>query len=322
MAILNIYTINKVKRTLCFLILFIGMATGMLAQSEEIATLETSSGNLEGTLLIPSAGKKIVVALIIAGSGPTDRDGNNAMMKNNSLKMLAEDLTKNGLATLRYDKRGVGQSKVAGIKEADLRFENYIEDASLWIEFLSKDKRFKSIIIIGHSEGSLIGMIAAQHKKAKKFVSIAGVGQPAADILRTQLAAQSPIALAMSEPILAKLELGETVDDVPQGLYTLFRPSVQPYMISWFKYDPAAEIARLNKPMLIVQGTTDIQVSEDDAEKLAQANPRAQSKIIDGMNHIMKTSELDRQKKIQTYRDPDLPLAAGLIDAITSFINQ
>jgi pimeloyl-ACP methyl ester carboxylesterase len=294
----------------------------LYAQKEELISLETNSGKLEGTLLIPITNNKIPLALLISGSGPTDRDGNNPMMKNNSLKMLAEELAKRDIATLRYDKRGVGKSKIAGIKEVDLRFENYIDDAKSWLELIDKDNRFDKIIVIGHSEGSLIGMIAAQQKNVTKFISVAGVGQPAADILRKQLAQQPPIVLEMSEPILEKLEHEETTEDVPPGLYSLFRPSVQPYMISWFRYNPKKEIGKLKIPILIIQGTTDIQSSVSDAEQLLEGNPIAKKVIIDGMNHILKESELDRQKNIETYSNPDLPLAKGLVEIITEFIKQ
>ncbi len=290
------------------------------AQKGENIILETRTGNLEGTLLIPTKNKNIPVALIIAGSGPTDRDGNNPYMKNNSLKMLATALLENGIATLRYDKRGIGASKDAGIQESDLRFENYIDDAIQWIEFLNLENQFSEIIVIGHSEGSLIGMIASQQTKVDKFISIAGMGKPAAVLIKEQLKSQPSFVLEESLPILQKLEKGETIDLVPQMLKPLFRPSVQPYMISWFKYDPKKEIVKLHIPILIVQGTTDIQVSIEDANILLNANSKAKLEIIKGMNHILKESELDRQKNLQTYNQPDLPLKSGLIDIIISFV--
>jgi len=203
--------------------------------------LETPTGKLFGTLTIPQKDPPFPVVLIIAGSGPTDRDGNNPRMKNNALKMLATELMKNGIASLRYDKRGIGKSSSAGLKESDLRFENYIEDAIGWTNFLKQDNRFGDIIIIGHSEGSLIGMIASQQKQVKKFISIAGAGQSADKIIRTQLMSQPPIILEQASPVLDKLVKGETTENVSQMLYSLFRPSVQPYLISWFKYDPQKE---------------------------------------------------------------------------------
>lgn len=243
-----------------FISFLIGLlaAFAALAQTEEPVTLKTETGNIEGTLLLPDAKLPVPVVLIIAGSGPTDRDGNNPMMKNNSLKMLSAELAKKGIASLRYDKRGIAQSQPAGLKEADLRFENYIQDAESWIKLLKQNKNFSKVIVIGHSEGSLIGMVASQNENVAKFISIAGIGQPADMTFREQLKAQPPFVLEQSAPILDELVKGKTVENVPQMLFSLFRPSVQPYMISWFKYDPQKEIAKLKKLVLIVQGTTDI----------------------------------------------------------------
>lgn len=310
----------KLRLTSLLLIFVVG---NLFAQVEEKAiTLETETGKIEGTLLCPTTSKEVPVVLVIAGSGPTDRNGNNPMMTNNSLKMLAEGLFEKNIASVRYDKRGIGESKSAGLQESDLRFENYIEDSKEWVDLLKKDKRFSEIIILGHSEGSLIGMNASQNDQVKKFISIAGVGIPAGELLREQLKAQPPVVLNQALPIIEKLENGETEENVPQMLYSLFRPSVQPYIISWFKYDPQKEIAKLNKPILIIQGTTDIQVSVSDADKLAQANKRAKKQIIEGMNHILKESESDRKKNIQTYSMPDLPLKKELIETIIKFIEE
>jgi len=301
------------------LLLFIPLVS--FGQEEEII-LETKTGDIKGSLLIPSVLEKTAVVLIIAGSGPTDRNGNNPMMTNNSLKMLAKELQKNGIASVRYDKRGIGESKNSGLQEIDLRFEDYVQDVEGWIKLLKEDERFSNIIVLGHSEGSLIGMIASHKQEAKKFISVAGVGIPAGDILRKQLKGQPQFILDESLKIIEKLENGETVEKVSQMLYSLFRPSVQPYMISWFKYNPQIEIAKLNKPILIIQGTTDIQVSVSDADKLASANKKSQKQIIEGMNHILKEAELDRQKNIQTYSMPDLPLKKELIKFIVKFIEE
>jgi len=306
-------------KKIILLLLFIPLVS--FGQEEEI-TLETKTGDIKGSLLIPSVLEKTAVVLIIAGSGPTDRNGNNPMMTNNSLKMLAKELQKNGIASVRYDKRGIGESKNSGLQEIDLRFEDYVQDVEGWIKLLKEDERFSNIIVLGHSEGSLIGMIASHKQEAKKFISVAGVGIPAGDILRKQLKGQPQFILDESLKIIEKLENGETVEKVSQMLYSLFRPSVQPYMISWFKYNPQIEIAKLNKPILIIQGTTDIQVSVSDADKLASANKKSQKQIIEGMNHILKEAELDRQKNIQTYSMPDLPLKKELIKFIVKFIEE
>lgn len=311
------------KAKMAFITLVLPFLTfNLFAQMEELITLNTGTGDLEGTLLVPDGSEKPPVALIIAGSGPTDRNGNNAMMTNNSLKMLAAGLAENGIASLRYDKRGIGKSQSATVKESDLRFENYIDDARQWLELLKKDERFGAVIVIGHSEGSLIGMIAARQANVGKFVSLAGVGESANATIRRQLSSQPPFVMEQAGPVLEKLEQGETVAEVPQFLAALFRPSVQPYLISWFQYDPQTEIAKMDQPVLIIQGTTDIQVTVGDAESLAKANPKAEKQLIEGMNHILKEAPADPQQNVQTYNQPELPLKSGVIELIAGFINK
>ena len=285
------------------------------------ATL-VKAGALSGTLLVPDAKEPVPVVLLIAGSGPTDRDGNNPAMHNDALKMLATDFAMNGIASLRYDKRGIAESASAATKESDLRFETYIDDAVAWCNQLH-EKRFSSVVIAGHSEGSLIGMIAAKKCGAAGFISLEGAGFPAADILRTQLKTRLPEDLnAKSEAILKSLEAGKTVDDTPPQLAALYRPSVQPYLISWFRYDPAKEIAALKIPVLIIQGTTDVQVSSDDAKRLAAANPKAKLVTIEGMNHILKMVSGDLKAQIPSYGDPKLQLSEKLTPELVQFVRS
>ena len=305
---------KHVLTLLCFLFAIIFT----LAQ-EEIIVLETPTGNIEGTLLVPSKGN-IPLVLIIAGSGPTDRDGNSGSLKNNSLKMLAQGLYNNNIASFRFDKRGIAKSAKAMISEEDLRPEHYIRDVQQWYLLLKNDSRFSSVIILGHSEGSLIGMIASQDVFPEKFISLAGPGVSMQATLKRQLADQPPYILSMSLPIIEQLEKGKTVDSVPPLINILFRPSVQPYLISSFKYDPAVEISKVKCPVLIIQGTTDIQIQVEDAKKLAGSNSNSELVIIEGMNHILKEADANRFLNLRTYGDPNLELKQGLIKSITSFI--
>ena len=305
------------KKTILF-ISIVFVSTFFQAQEETIA-LQTSTGNIEGTLLLPTV-EKPTIALIIAGSGPTDRDGNSSGLKMNYLKMLAEGLYENNIASIRYDKRGIGASVMPGLKEDDLTFSHFISDAELWMDKIMDDSRFGDIVVIGHSEGSLIGMIASQNKNPNKFISIAGPGITMLATLRRQLKDQPPYILSMSEPILEKLEKGQTVDSVPPLLNNLFRESVQNYLISVSKYDPAVQISKLKCQVMIVQGTTDIQIEVLDAEKLAEANTNSKLLIIEGMNHILKEAPENRLLNIQTYGNPDLKIKEGLVDSISKYI--
>ena len=304
------------------------LASTVLAQQPALPVSDAAPADnaLHSSLLLPKEMSKAVpVVLLLSGSGPTDRNGNSPMLpgKNNSLQMLAEGLAENGIASLRYDKRGVGESAKAMVSEADLRFETYVDDAVAWCEQLRKDRRFSAVIIAGHSEGSLIGMLAAKRCNAAGFISIAGAGRAAADILRTQLAGKLPPELAtQSDAILKNLEAGKTTDDPPAALAALYRSSVQPYLISWFRYDPAKSIAALTVPVLIVQGTTDLQVSVDDAKRLAAANPKAKLLLIEGMNHVLKEVPPDREKQMASYSDPKLLLAPDFLAGVVEFVRK
>ena len=295
-----------------------GSIPGDTTFTETEVTLQTGSGVIYGTLTIPEKPRRMPVALIIAGSGPTDRDGNNPVMRNNSLKLLAAELAKKGIASLRYDKRGIAASKAALTGEKDLRFDDYVSDAGEWIQLLKKDKRLSEVIVIGHSEGSLIGMLAGT--SADKFISIAGFGQSADLILKEQLGSQPKMVQDLSFPIIDSLKNGKTVDSVPPILKSLFRPSVQPYMISWFRYDPRIEIRKLSVPVLIIQGTNDIQVGVENARQLSDANREAELLLIDNMNHIFRITDGDRMANIATYSNIELPVSRELAEAVTGFI--
>lgn len=290
---------------------------------EDSAALVTPTGRIEGTLELPAHSLPVPVVLIIAGSGPTDRDGNSPALpgKNNSLKMLAAGLAEHGIASLRYDKRGIAASRAAMTKEADIRFDHFVSDAEGWVKQLRADPRFSTITVLGHSEGSLIGMIAAREAQADGYVSLAGTGRNAKDIIAAQLAAQLPPAVVeQSKQIMNKVELGESVDSIPPFLAALFRPSVQPYLRSWFKYTPTVEIVKLTIPSLIAQGTTDIQVSEEDAKLLSAALPSAKVLIVEGMNHVLKNAPAGRAEQMPTYSDPTLPVVRKLIDETVEFV--
>lgn len=311
------------KKLIISLLVFITTIAIPYAQSIiDTVQLHVENGFIEGTLIVADQAESTPIVLIIAGSGPTDRNGNNPVMVNNSLKMLAEGLAENGISSLRYDKRGIGNSKVEGLNELDLRFEDYIGDVAGWIEMLDADVRFSEVIVAGHSEGALIGMIATQGSKAKKFISMAGGGSSAPEILREQFKAQPEAFQKQANPILDSLEQGMLVKEVPFYMASLFRPSVQPYLISWFKYDPCKEVVKLNVPVLILQGTTDIQVAVSEAEKLHQAYKRSELHMIEGMNHILKNAEIERSKNIATYTNPDLPINEDFLQQIINFIKS
>ena len=302
------------------------LATASLHAGEEDITLNTPTGDIHGKLMLPDGGTPCPVVLIIAGSGPTNMDGNSigSGMTNNSLLYLARELAANGIASVRYDKRGIGKSTAAGSKEQDLRFHHYIDDAAAWADRLGNDARFDKVVIAGHSEGSLIGMVAATRSKAvKAYISIAGCGSPAYEILEKQLQSQPLQIQQESAAICKELREGRTVEQVPFYLASLYRQSVQPYLISWFAYNPAVEIAKLNIPVLILQGDKDIQVGTEEAEKLHTAQPGSSLHIIKNMNHVLKHCDtMQQMAQLATYRDADLPIKPELASTMAEFIKK
>ncbi len=284
---------------------------------EQNVSIPVDGGAIKGSLMLPNnVTAQTPVALIIAGSGATDRNGNGAMIHTNAYKMLAEALAESGIASLRYDKRLVGESKDFDKDESKLRFENYVSDAEYAIAFLKKNKGYTKVFIIGHSEGSLIGILAAQKEKINAFVSLCGGGENIANTLKRQMPGVQAAA------IIDELKNGQLTNDVPQELAATFRASVQPYLVSWMKYDPAVEIKKLNVPVMIIGGTTDIQVPVADAEMLKRAVPKAELLIVNGMNHVLKDAPEDKTANIVTYNQPDLPLNKELVAGITRFLAQ
>ena len=296
---------------------------GARAAASDIS-LTTATGTIFGTLTLPAASGAVPVVLIVAGSGPTDRDGNNPILpgKNDAYKLLADALAARGIAAVRYDKRAIAASAPAAPAggESGLRFGNYVDDAAAWAALLHADRRFSRVVIAGHSEGSLVGMLAAQHAPAAAYVSLEGAGSPAPVILRAQLEPKLPPALyAQADAIIASLQQGKTVDVASTSpLAGLFHNSVQPYLISWFKYDPAVEIGKLSVQATIVQGTADVQVSLADAQALQKGDPRAKLVVVQGMNHVLKHApDTSSQAAILAgYENPNLPVAPEVVDAV------
>ena len=284
---------------------------------EELVSLKGEALSLYGSLLLPNANATSTLAIIIAGSGPTDRNGNNMYMVNDHLKKLAQAIAKEGIATFRYDKRSIGESKSDKINETNLRFTDYVEDAKAWIAFFRKDKRFTKIVIIGHSEGSTIGALAST--AADAYVSIAGPGRKADEVLKEQLKAY-PNIYGSAEKIMDSLNQDYDVKQVPGALMSVFRPSVQSYIKSWFKISPIAAVQALSIPILILQGSSDLQVGVKDAELLASANKNARLTMIPKMNHIFVEINGDEQANKDSYTNASLPISSSLSTAIVQFI--
>jgi len=291
---------------------------------KEISITSAGGSKLFGTLLSKNIDQKLVI--IIAGSGPTDRNGNNPMGdKADSYEMLAHALGSQNIASFRFDKRGVGESIPDDFNESKMVFDDYINDAGKIFDYLHDTLGFKDIYFAGHSEGSLIGIMASQKKKVKGFVSIAGAGRPIDEVLEEQVKSR-PIPDSLKTKITLifnELKKGKEVNNFPASLNSIFRKSIQPYMISWLKYSPAQEIKKLNCPVLILQGTCDKQIKIADAENLHNANKKSTLDIIPLMTHTLKNTDAGcKDENNKTYMDPSLPTNKKLVEDIVSFIKK
>lgn len=311
----------RLKLLLSFLTLSLLLSLPAAA-AERAVSLEVAGGTLYGTELTPDGvAGKVPVVLLHAGSGPTDRDGNVRGLPgpNDALRQLAEGLARQGIASVRYDKRLIGASTAPDWKEESLSFDDYINDVLAWSKRLRGDQRFSRLVLAGHSEGALIVTAACNPSGADACASMAGIGRNFADVLNAQLKPRLPAALqAHSERILGLLRQGQTVTDVPPELIVLYRPAIQPYLISVIKHDPAAIMAGIKVPVLIVQGTADIQVGVQDAQALAAAAPGARLLLVEGMNHVLKLVGSDAALQQKSYTSPDLPVAQQLVDAVAA----
>ena len=308
------------------LLLVSSLSHAQLIQKDSMdCSISIQDGTLSGTLFTPRGISKPPVVLIIAGSGPTDRNGNSTMIKgkNNSLLQLADSLANYGIASLRYDKKGVGKSQIRGLKEESMRFDDGANDALACINWL-REKGFKKIYIAGHSEGSLVGLVAAQQTKLKGFISLAGAGRPIDQVLREQfMAGGGPDSIKLlANRYLDTLLAGQRIAKPNPLLFSIFRPSVQPYMISWLRYDPGKLLQTLRCPVLLAQGNKDIQVQVADALLLQKAKPSARLAVLENMNHIFKiVTSNNPADNIKTYSDPALPIASSLVQEIIKFIH-
>lgn len=315
--------------TLCLFILLgthLVKAQTVTNPNDREYSLQTPQGIIKGMMMTPGIGEGYPVVLLIAGSGPTDMNGNSMQLgiQPNTLKLIAEGLAQKGIATVRFDKRGIASSAAAAKDEFSLRFDDYVNDVRLWIDKLAGDRRFKGVYVLGHSEGALIGMVACRsNTKVKGFISVAGSGKSMDKLIESQLSALPQELKDRVVAINDSLRNGKLYPQVPLGLQALFRTSVQPYLISCYKYNPIDIIGTLEMPVMIVQGKTDIQVPWADAELLKQAAPKAGLFLIADMNHVLKDcSVMEQQAQLATYSDPSLPLNSELLLLLEKFVKN
>lgn len=301
-------------------IFFLISVYGLAQEDKFISTEVNLDPYVKGTLITPNSSGASPLVIMLQGSGPTDRHGNQSFMKNDALKKLAFALVEKGISTYRYDKR-IMQMQRLGIKEQDIRFDDFITDAISVLEHFGEDKRFNKLIVLGHSQGSLVGMVAAKNR-ADAFISVAGVAQPIDSILIQQIVNQMPGLKGNAQQAFSELRESGSTGSYNPVLESIFRPSVQPFILSWMKYEPKEEISQLEIPVLLVNGSKDLQVEEAEAEALRIANPNAELVILEDMNHVLRKIEGDDLENSKSYNETGRPLHPELVDVLVKFVRE
>jgi len=309
-------------RIIQLLLILLLLASTQASAAERLGR-DVMTAGLAGSFVRPDGKDPAKAVLMIAGSGPTDRNGNSRLgVDANYLEMLARHLSGASIASLRYDKRGVGGSKALVTSEAALRFFDFVGDAETWRNWLHGQPDIACVFVLGHSEGGLIATLVAEKSEPAGLVLVMSPGRTFGSVLHTQLNSvpmEKPLRTeALS--VLKTLEGGQQVSKVNQKLDNIFRPSVQPYLLSILNINPAQELAKLTAPALLISGGQDLQVNAVDFAALKKARPDAQAIRISTMNHVMKDVTGDRKANLTSYRNPDLPLSSELSTAVTNFI--
>ncbi len=319
---LTLHTLKQhpTMRPFIVIVTFLVSTYGVCQENSYTAEEISVSKFIDGTLLKPSEDQKSILAIIIAGSGPTDRDGNQNFLKNDALKKLAESLSNMGIATFRYDKRIVKQIR-KGKVDPNIMFDDFVNDAEDVISYFKANDSFKKIYVIGHSQGSLVGMLAAK-KQADGFISIAGAGQNIGDVIVEQVATMDPKLGKEAQGVVDRLKKGERTTDYPQALASVFNIDIQAFMMNWMQYDPAEVLKDLNMPILIVNGTKDLQVTEQEAQLLKASNDNAELMIIENMNHVLFEIKGDDLENSKSYNEAFRPIATELTESIIGFIDS
>ncbi len=288
----------------------------VLPTSEQI-----SNNKIVGTLLSTSTADQLVI--IVAGSGPTDRNGNNTSGLNTDMyKQLADSLIASNIATFRYDKRGISASAAAVTNPSLVTIDDFAADVTNWVNLFQKNTKWKSIYIIGHSEGSLLGILAAQKTKITGFVSLAGAGQNISQIIlkQNEVAGASKAQLEEIKSKFDSLQKGFTLKYVPDYLNSLFHPDIQLLIKSWDAYHPSTELKKITCKVAIFQGTNDAQIAVSEAQLLRNAQPNANFALLKDMTHTLKIG--DNTYNNTTYTDSKIPLSKELVREIRNFLGQ
>ncbi|MGO8913704.1 MAG: alpha/beta hydrolase family protein [Bradyrhizobium sp.] len=294
-----------------------GCCAAMANASGEEAKIRV--GNIDAVLTTPPDVEHPPVALLIAGSGTTDHDGNGPQVKPATLKKLSEQLAARKIATLRYDKRGAGGWRPEFGRPEDFRFKDFVDDAAALVNYLRSSGRFSRLVVAGHGEGGLVAILTARRVPVDRLVLLVTAARRQGDLLKAQLE-RKQIPPDVLQPIVKAIDsimAGQIVDPPPPGLP--IAPSMQPGIASAFAEDPIDPLKLIERPTLIVGGGRDRQVARLDFLALAAAAPLAKTLWLPEMNHVL-VDVGDDDDDLAAYNQPERALDTALIDSVAAFI--
>jgi uncharacterized protein len=303
---------SKIVAALAMLCLAV-MTVSVSAEESKIRV-----GAIDAVLTVPSEVERPPVALLIAGSGSTDHDGNGPQIKPATLKKLAEQLAARKIATLRYDKRGAGGWKPEFGRPEDFRFKDYVDDAAALVNYLRSSGKFSKVILVGHSEGGLVAILTARRVPVDRLVLLATAARRQGDLLKAQL--EKKLAPDVYKPMADAIDAimsGQIVDPLPRGLS--IPPAMQPGIASAFTEDPVVPLKLIDQPTLIVGGGRDRQVARLDFLALSTASPAAKTLWLPDMNHVL-VDVADEADDLAAYNRAERALDPAMIDAVAAFV--
>jgi len=305
---------NKLIKTLIVIISF----TSQLSSQNVLEFNIPINKNVSGTLLKSEKELNSKIVILIGGSGPIDRDGNQSFMKTDMLKKLAFSLSKKGLATFRYDKRIVNQI-ISGNIDKNMMFDDFVDDAVSVINYFKS--KYKTIVIAGHGQGSLVGLLCLD-QNVSGFISISGVGSPIDKIIESQISKTAPLLLEDTKKTLEIMRNGNRTEDFPIALSSIFNIDIQPFLINWMQYNPSDIIANVSIPCLIIIGDKDLQVEVEEAKILNNSAQNSELLIVKNMNHVLVEIKGDELSNFKSYNNPNLEIAPNVCEKIIDFINK
>jgi len=282
--------------------------------------IATEKGTLYGTLA-KADGRKDEVVVLIAGSGPTDRDNNSLILsgKMDGFLQLSHALNQEGYSVFRYDKRVAGKSRDS-FGPHDMVFDDFVEDAILVVEEMQKNG-YEKIHLVGHSQGALVAIRVAQEKSVASVTHLCGPSKHIDETFLRQLEILPKDLYEEAVEHFDTVRRGQEIGLVSEELEPYFSDRTAPFLLNWMQYNPVEEAKAVQAPILFLAGGQDTQVLAEDLEDFQAVLENETYQVIPNMNHVLKSVQSDRENQA-TYQDPSFPVDPILVETLANFFSR